>query len=926
MYINHALFLLLRKVPPESAITAWLNVFRGTALAGASYALYSHPDIHGFHANARIQFANLSPDEVENIYNATKSLLNSDDLPADSGVFGLLAYAVDDILRLDSWGECLCRFSELVNFRELSHPIGQEVFVAAYLAAEDHKRKQNRYVFAFPPVVRTDHIRLHQLLEKGMAENHFHIGGSVSASLYSWICLMNHMNVNRREEFLKAAMDTDPLDQEGVGLVSMESMYSLVFKAVCIRYFLFLRLHDSYPHTTHAKDADEEDEMKTQGERWLKDRLEARESYFSFYMTDLNSRLSMCRTMYCESDEEDGFIPDYAMENEPQLPTDDNDLRSSYDRAVRNYERRVYRSIAGEQHIQYSLIRAIFDHDPRIMPYADLVYAYFLIYCKFRSEMIQTNINVGFQNFENYQNRKEQFTQNYPQYERLRSRVAQQAVILNPQILSFEGRMVPAETSSALVNKILLNYRNAAETGGYRGTELEKQVRECADEKLHYVLHFIKRHQPISDNEIFESTNPRDSVVRRKAWRQAQAILKARRDNQEFTLCGDLHVKPMNKVTGIDACSNEIGCRPEVFAPAFREIRQTVFEPGARFYQVGADVLPSIRITYHVGEDFLDLADGLRAIDEAIRFLELGSGDRLGHAIALGADVGEWYAFKKYTVILPKQGVMDNMAWLMGKMHEFNIYDRAAESEIQRVFHELYNDLILKYCENTSCLWSADIMDYYESMRLRGNDPELYSRFSENDDEEVKRYTIFQNGIYEAEKTAPWRILRGCGNTTDRIALALYNTYHYNAKSKAASDALMEYRIPYCMVRVIDEIQRKMQKVVASLDLGIECNPSSNYLIGTFRDYCKHPIFAFNDTGLYDSSDNPHIFTSINTDDLGVFDTTLENEYALMACALKNKNDYTHPDEQIPLERIYAWLDHIREMGCDQSFQHIVKH
>ena len=65
-------------------------------------------------------------------------------------------------------------------------------------------------------------------------------------------------------------------------------------------------------------------------------------------------------------------------------------------------------------------------------------------------------------------------------------------------------------------------------------------------------------------------------------------------------------------------------------------------------------------VTYHVGEDFLDPVDGLRAIDEAVRFLEMGSGDRLGHATVLGLDLKKWYE-KKGTISI----YMSRIIWIM---------------------------------------------------------------------------------------------------------------------------------------------------------------------------------------------------------------------------------------------------------------------
>lgn len=119
-------------------------------------------------------------------------------------------------------------------------------------------------------------------------------------------------------------------------------------------------------------------------------------------------------------------------------------------------------------------------------------------------------------------------------------------------------------------------------------------------------------------------------------------------------------------------------------------------------------------------------------------------------------------------------------------------------------------------------------------------------------------------------------------------------------------------------------IQKKMQELVGIKGIAIETNPSSNYLISTFRDYRKHPIIEFYNNGLEIDPEKleecPQLCVSINTDDKGVFSTTLENEYSLMACALENMKN---PDgsSKYSREQIYEWLEHIREMGNMQSFQ-----
>ena len=108
------------------------------------------------------------------------------------------------------------------------------------------------------------------------------------------------------------------------------------------------------------------------------------------------------------------------------------------------------------------------------------------------------------------------------------------------------------------------------------------------------------------------------------------------------------------------------------------------------------------------------------------------------------------------------------------------------------------------------------------------------------------------------------------------------------------------------------------------MDYGIciECNPSSNYLIGTFRQYEKHPIFRFNNYGL--NLPEPQVVgtqmqVSINTDDQSVFDTSLEYEYALLYCAMGQYTDEKGM-RQISNDAADRYLEHVRTMGISMIF------
>lgn len=114
-----------------------------------------------------------------------------------------------------------------------------------------------------------------------------------------------------------------------------------------------------------------------------------------------------------------------------------------------------------------------------------------------------------------------------------------------------------------------------------------------------------------------------------------------------------------------------------------------------------------------------------------------------------------------------------------------------------------------------------------------------------------------------------------------------------------------------------------MQNRISRMGIFIETNPSSNYLIGTINKYIEHPIINFYNLGLTTNleelKNSPQLCVSINTDDQGVFGTSLDNEYGLLALALeKERNEYGEYKYNPTL--IYEWLDKIREMGLVQSF------
>ena len=367
-----------------------------------------------------------------------------------------------------------------------------------------------------------------------------------------------------------------------------------------------------------------------------------------------------------------------------------------------------------------------------------------------------------------------------------------------------------------------------------------------------------------------------------------------------------------SRVRGIDSASNEIGCPPEVFAQAYRFMR------GYRDcdFRSGCGLSPKVSsrlgVSYHVGEDFLDIAGALRSIDEAITFLGMERGDRIGHALGLGVSPELHYRLKGRRIYLTRQDRLDDLVWLLFRSRELgahmdpHLYG-CLKVEAESLLIEIYGDAI--HCEG----WNVSLTDYRCAMALRGDDPNCYRGKSFVNDSGLTPYDMFALSAHNANLAAyrSYPPLAG-----------LYFCYHFDNEVKRRGSQVITRDIEDEYIRLMRCVQQKLQEHIEQQGIVIECNPSSNVLIGTFQTYRNHPIFRFHDGGLMsEDPDSPgrNLEVCVNTDDLGVFDTSLEFEYALLFDALcqERKPDGTIRYSQ---EQILHYLQKLREMGFAAVF------
>lgn len=534
--------------------------------------------------------------------------------------------------------------------------------------------------------------------------------------------------------------------------------------------------------------------------------------------------------------------------------------------------------LTGERWLLYTMFRHAFDAGNHDNYNKLLFYLYLHIKTLFRNELIQTNPQIGFHNFSVYEQRKELFIPEGSVYERLMSMLALGTFLNDHSEKRYmEYRVKPKNTSGDNYRKLheMQNYLHCNPYGVDTGRWRHALIYHFIKTKDGKIRPYISRHQ----------------ALRHEVKLQAKAICKLHQEQSD--IC--------KAVVGIDAANSEIYCRPEVFGQAFRYLRsQTSIHTHRQ----------PLGMTFHVGEDFYDLVSGLRAVSEVLSFLGFRANDRLGHALVLGTDVKTYYEKRDYELRATKHELLDNAVWLYFQGQKI--------AGCEPVCQYLYNYAHYRFLE----IYQGDhfdINDYYDSWLLRGDAPECYLQ---NSDEARPMHTY----MYYLD---PWQ--RYALNTDEKAVVArdnpharrLYAKYHYNRFVREEGNKATTYSLPHSIregfIVMVEQVQQRLLTKIERLHISIECNPTSNYKIGEMERYDQHPILKFYNFGIHTPYPHHEVSVSINTDDAGVFATSLEREYALMALALEKRQDESFGNTP---RAVVEWLNNIRKMSVEQRFVH----
>lgn len=371
-----------------------------------------------------------------------------------------------------------------------------------------------------------------------------------------------------------------------------------------------------------------------------------------------------------------------------------------------------------------------------------------------------------------------------------------------------EGRFSPKDDpvkDQELLNKISFGWKELC--------KLQKaSEKPISDLKL--IAHFIKQPDKKRDDFI------RFKVFRKSLSQKSKALAELRDCNSEES----------RKVVGIDAAASEFDTPPEVFAPSFRFLRE-------RGYQ---------HFTYHAGEDFFHILSGLRAMYEAVVYLKLQRGDRIGHGTASGVSPDVWRDNIGERLLIRQGEYLDDLIF------SFHLISSGQDDALKKLLPQIG----MKIDDMSYSIYQTykPVLAHIKAWQMRGEEPEDIAQ-KENPDDTEK---LFQN--YHQKDTDE--------RYNKIIEIPTYDIF--DSKS---------------LVRM----QQLLLKEFHDREIVIETLPTSNVIIGNHHDFSTYHLLNWLS---WKKEGKPIPPIVLGTDDVGIFATNIYNEYCNLYCQLLYKKQW----------------------------------
>lgn len=368
------------------------------------------------------------------------------------------------------------------------------------------------------------------------------------------------------------------------------------------------------------------------------------------------------------------------------------------------------------------------------------------------------------------------------------------------------------------------------------GKKLASYWKDCCREagilapNLVLVVHFIKSDNPKSNIE--------DEVLLSDAYAELRAAYAA--DCSSVAKYAQNLNNNIGVPVGIDAAGDEMKVPPEVFALVYRQ-----FERESHISHK----------TYHCGEDFYHLVGGIRSVYDAVLFLDLKHGNRVGHATAIGISPDIWKQD------MPERLVQRSGDYLLDLIFAWHILtpvhlEVAVKLERQliplarRIFSGPVDMHSLQAFYDARHLSPVKVREY-----MACDNPPTWT----NDPEEML--------VIDFERK------RG------RCGLELLHQWHYDVVSRKEQEKLHEFELEYLDDPTLVYLQQQVQHLLNERNVVIETLPVSNLRISQYRDIRDHHLLRWLRVKGCGFEGDEKMTVCMGSDDPGIFVSDLKNEF-----------------------------------------------
>lgn len=326
---------------------------------------------------------------------------------------------------------------------------------------------------------------------------------------------------------------------------------------------------------------------------------------------------------------------------------------------------------------------------------------------------------------------------------------------------------------------------------------------------------------------------------------------------------------------GLDAAGNELELPVEVMAPVFRQ-----FERGTGI---------SYR-TYHCGEDFLHLVSGIRAVYDAVNFLKLNHGNRVGHATAVGILPEQWVRDMPEVVYLRAGDYLLDLLFAWRMLGEGYADERI---KVERLLMPIAYRIFGK-----GQVWDVHALQLFYDVRYF--EPGLAARYASPG-------AVLSEDMKEMELVEEHKAQYG------EVGLELLKTWNYDLKSQEEQDELVAVPVRFLSPNILLYLQQKVQRFINERNVVIESLPVSNLRISQYSDIRQHHILRWLGVPGHAQEGDEVMNVCLGSDDPGIMVTDIKNEYYHVYANLMQ--------EGIPPADCIKYVQRLNETGKVYAFR-----